>query len=121
MSSADDVPTFPLFVHDDERAVLKTALEAYRGDFGHDEQAIVDVVDEVLAAVPAAEPETLDLDAAAMKVTYGALHAALEDSTRAQEHEREHLRALLGRLPGEHDIRAIDLDAELARRRSGRG
>ena len=52
MSSADDVPTFPLFVHDDERAVLRTALEAYRGDFGHDEQAIVDVVDEVLAGDP---------------------------------------------------------------------
>lgn len=118
MSSADDVPTFPLFVHDDERAVLKTALEAYRGDFGHDEQAIVDVVDEVLGGIPAVEAETLDLDAAAMKVTYGALHAALEDSTRAQEEERAHLRALLDRLPGEHDIRAIDLDRELERRRT---
>jgi hypothetical protein len=117
MSSADDVPTFPLFVHDDERAVLRTALESYRGDFGHHEQAIVDVADEVLAAIPAAEPQTLDLDAAAMKVTYGALRAALEDSTRAQEDERAHLRALLDRLPGEHDVRAIDLDAELARRR----
>lgn len=119
MSSADDVPTFPLFVHDDERSVLRTALEAYRGDFGHDEHAIVEVVDEVLAAVPAAEPDTLDLDAAAMKITYGALHAALEDSTRAQEQDRERLRALLDRLPGEHDIRAIDLDRELARRRNG--
>lgn len=118
MSAADDVPTFPLFVHDDERAVLKTALEAYRDDFGHDEQAIVDVVNEVLGGIPAAEPETLDLDPAAMKVTYGALHAALEDSTRAQEEERTHLRALLDRLPGEHDIRAIDLDRELERRRS---
>jgi hypothetical protein len=117
MSSADDVPTFPLFVHDDERAVLRTALESYRGDFGHDEQEIVDLVDEVLGSVPAAEPDTLDLDAAAMKVTYGALHAALEDSTRAQESDREHLRALLARLPGEHDIRAIDLDRELQRRR----
>lgn len=117
MSSADDVPTFPLFVHDDERAVLRTALDLYRGDFGHDEQAIVDVVDEVLAGIPATEPETLDLDAAAMKITYSALHAALAGSTRAQEDERAHLRALLDRLPGEHDIRAIDLDAELARRR----
>jgi hypothetical protein len=118
MSSADDVPTFPLFVHDDERAVLRTALEAYRGDFGHDEQAIVGVVDEVLAAIPPAEPQTLDLDPAAMKITHGALHAALEDSTRTQEDDREHLRALLDRLPGEHDIRAIDLDRELERRRS---
>jgi hypothetical protein len=117
MSSADDVPTFPLFVHDDERAVLRTALTAYRGDFGHDEHAIVELVDEVLAAIPEAEPQTLDLDAAAMKVTYGALHAALEDSTRAQEGDRAALRALLDRMPGEHDVRAIDLDAELKKRR----
>jgi hypothetical protein len=116
MSSADDVPTFPLFVHDDERAVLRTALETYRDDFGHDEQAIVDVANELLAALPAAEPDTLELDAAAMKIAHGALHAALEDSTRAQETDRERLRALLERLPGEHDIRAIDLDAELKRR-----
>ena len=110
------LPTFPLIVHDDERPVLRTALEAYRGDFGHKEQPIVDLVDEVIAAVPDNEAVPLDLDAAAMKVTYGALHSALEDSVRAQEPEREHLRALLDRMPGEHDIRAIDLDTELKRR-----
>jgi transcriptional/translational regulatory protein YebC/TACO1 len=109
-------PTFPLIVHDDEREVLRTALEAYRADFGHDEQQIVGLVDEVLAAVPADEHVALDLDAATMKVTYGALHALLEDSVRTQHDERQHLRALLERLPGEHDVRAIDLDTELARR-----
>ncbi|WCB94381.1 hypothetical protein DSM104299_03115 [Baekduia alba] len=110
-------PTFPLIVHDDERSVLRTALDVYRGDFGHDEQAIVALVDEVLAALPAEETTPLDLDAAAMKVTYGALHGLLEDSQRTQEDDRAHLRALLERLPGEHDIRAIDLDTELRRRR----
>jgi hypothetical protein len=59
----------------------------------------------------------VDLDAAAMKITYAALHGALEDSVRTQAEDREHVRALLERLPGEHDIRAIDLDAELRRRR----
>jgi hypothetical protein len=110
------LPTFPLIVHDDERLVLRTALEAYRGDFGHDEHEIVRLVDEVIAAVPDNEAVPLDLDAAAMKVTYGALHSLLEDSRRTQQDDREHLRALLDRLPGEHDIRAIDLDAELDRR-----
>jgi hypothetical protein len=109
-------PTFPLIVHDDERATLRTALDAYRGDFGHREQPIVAVVDEVLARVPVDERTPLDLDAAAMKVTYSALHALLGDTTREQPDERAHLHALLDRLPGEHDIRAIDLDAELARR-----
>jgi hypothetical protein len=110
------LPTFPLIVHDDERPVLRTALDAYRGDFGHDEHDIVALVDEVIAAVPDTEAVSLDLDAAAMKVTYGALHSLLEDSVRTQETERGHLRALLDRLPGEHDIRAIDLDTELERR-----
>lgn len=109
-------PTFPLIVHDDERAVLRTALEVYRGDFGHDEQGIVALVDEVLSRIPAEERTPLELDAGAMKVTWSALHALLEDTRRDQDEERERLRALLQRLPGEHDIRAIDLDAELARR-----
>jgi hypothetical protein len=109
-------PTFPLIVHDDERPVLRTALEVYRGDFGHDEHRIVALVDDVLARIPSGEHEPLELDAGAMKVTWSALHALLEDTRRDQEAEREHLRALLERLPGEHDIRAIDLDAELERR-----
>jgi hypothetical protein len=109
-------PTFPLIVHDDERPVLRTALHLYRGDFGHEQHRIVAVVDDVLARLPDDERTPLDLDAAAMKVTHGALHALLEDSRREQGDERAHLHALLERMPGEHDIRAIDLDAELDRR-----
>jgi hypothetical protein len=110
------LPTFPLIVHDDERDVLRRALEVYREDFGHNEQPVIDLVDEVLSHMPSAEATPLDLDPAAMKVTYGALRALLEDSVRTQGDERQHLRDLLERLPGEHDIRAIDLDAELRRR-----
>src|SRR3954453_15207117 len=106
-------PTFPLIVHDDERATLRTALEVYRGDFGHEEHRIVALVDDILARVPADEHPPLDLDAAAMKVTHGAPHSLLEDSQREQAQERRHLRDLLDRMPGEPDIRAIDLDAEL--------
>jgi hypothetical protein len=51
-----------------------------------------------------------------MKVTWSALRSLLEDSRRDQGVERAHLHALLDRLPGEHDIRAIDLDTELRRR-----
>jgi hypothetical protein len=109
-------PTFPLWVHDDERPTFRTALEVYRGDFGHEEQQIIDVVDDVLARVPEDEQTPVELDAAAMKITWSALHGLLGDSRREQEDERAHLRALLDRLPGEPDIRAIDLDAELDRR-----
>src|SRR3954451_12037495 len=109
-------PTFPLIVHEDERPVLRTALEVYRGDFGHEEQPIVPLVDEVLARLPTDERTPLDLDAAALKVTYSALQALLEGTRRTQDDERRHLRDLLERMPGEHDVRAIDLDAELRRR-----
>src|SRR3954449_3102605 len=109
-------PTFPLVVHADGRDVLPTALDVYRGDFGHDEQRVAIVVDDVLARIPADEPGQLDLDAAEMKVTWSALRSLLEDSRRDQGVERAHLHAPLARQPGEHASRAIALDTELRRR-----
>lgn len=109
-------PTFPLIVHDDERTVLRTALKAFRDDLGHAEHRVAAVLDGLLARIPEVEATPLALDAADMKVTWSALHTLLDGTTRDQEEERGHLRALLDRLPGEHDIRAIDLDTELERR-----
>jgi hypothetical protein len=108
-----DRPTYPLIVHDDERAVLRTALKSFRDDLGHDEHRVAAVLDDLRGRVPEDEATPLVLDAAAMKVTWSALHTLLDDSARAQQDERRHIRDLLDRLPGEHDIRAIDLDAEL--------
>jgi hypothetical protein len=112
-----DRPTFPLIVHDDERPVLRLALKVYSDDLGHREQEILDVAAGVTRRIVDDEHVPVDLDAADMKVTWSALHALLNDSVRTQEDEREHLHALLDRMPGEHDIRAIDLDTELKRRR----
>jgi hypothetical protein len=109
-------PTFPLWVHDDERSTFRTALDVYRGDFGHREHGIIGVVDGVLARLPDDERTPVELDAAELKVTWSALHGLLGDTRRDQQDVRRHLRALLERLPGEDDIRAIDLDAELGRR-----
>jgi hypothetical protein len=111
-----DRPTFPLIVHDDERAVLRTALKAFRDDLGHKEQRMAAALDGLLARVPETEATPLRLDAADMKLTWSALHALLDGTTRDQEQERGHLHALLQRMPGEHDVRAIDLDTELDRR-----
>jgi hypothetical protein len=112
----DDRPTFPLIVHDDERPVLRLALKVFRDDLGHGEQRIIAVADDVTARIVDDEREPLVLDAASMKVTWSALHTLLDDSARGQSDERAHLRALLDRLPGEHDMRAIDIDTELDRR-----
>jgi hypothetical protein len=106
-------PTFPLIVHADERPVLRLALQVFRDDLGHSEHRVAAVVDGVVARIGDDEREPLVLDAASMKVTWGALHTLLDDSARGQGDDRLHLRALLDRLPGEHDMRAIDLDTEL--------
>lgn len=119
MSASDDALTFPLYVHDDERETLRIALRSFRDDLGHEEHRIAAVLDGLLARLPDAEPEPLTIDAAEMKVTHSALHSALDDSRRDQADERARLRAMLDRLPGEHDVRAIDLDAELDRRAGG--
>ncbi|HEV7495445.1 hypothetical protein [Baekduia sp.] len=111
-----DRPTFPLIVHDDERTILRTALKTFRDDLGHEEHRVSAVVDELVARVPEVESTPLRLDAADMKVTWSALHALLNGTSHGQEEARTHIRALLDRMPGEHDVRAIDLDTELARR-----
>lgn len=107
---------FPLIVHPEERPILRLALKAFRDDLGHDEHRVAAVVEDVARRISDHDDEPLELDAADLKVTWSALHTLLDDSVRTQQTERTHLRALLARLPGEHDVRAIDLDVELARR-----
>jgi hypothetical protein len=59
----------------------------------------------------------LELTAAQLKVTHTALKA-LFDALGHEEHDvQDVVREVLDKLPGEHDIRAIDLARELARRR----
>ena len=106
-------PTFPLIVHDDERATLRLALKSYRDDLGHHEHRIAAIATAVAAQVGDDERVPVILDAASMKITWSALHTLLDDTDRGQGEARAHLRALLSRLPGEHDMRAIDLDTEL--------
>lgn len=112
-----DRPTFPLVVHDDERPVLRLALRVFRDDLGHEEQRIVALIDSVTNRIVDDEQVPVVLDAADLKVTWSALHSLLNDSIRTQADERRHLHALLHRLPGEHDVHAIDLDTELRLRR----
>jgi hypothetical protein len=108
-------PVFPLIVHDEERSLLRLALKIFRDDLGHEEHRVAAVAEDVAGRIADDEHVPVELDAAALKITWSALHALLDDTVRAQHDDREHLRALLDRMPGEHDVRAIDLDAELDR------
>ena len=63
----------------------------------------------------------LDLTAAQLKVTYSALRSFFDDLGHHEADVKGVVREVLDKLPGEHDIRAIDLRAELARRRRAPG
>jgi hypothetical protein len=62
----------------------------------------------------------LELTAAQLKVTYTALSSLLDDFGHEEHDVRQVVLEVLGKLPSEHDVRAIDLPRELARRREER-
>jgi len=61
----------------------------------------------------------LELTAAQLKLTHAAVKSFLDDFTHDQPEVHAVLREILDKLPPEGSIRAIDLDAELRRRRRG--
>ena len=59
----------------------------------------------------------LELTAAQLKVTHTALRALADDLGHDERDVRGVVLEILAKLPDEHEIRAIDLARELARRR----
>jgi hypothetical protein len=57
----------------------------------------------------------LDLTPAQLKIVYTALHSLFDDLGHEEHDVKEIVGAVLDKLPGEHDIRAIDLDRERRR------
>ena len=58
----------------------------------------------------------LELTAAQLKVTYTALKTFFDDLGHDEHDVRMIVAQVLAKLPGEHDIRSIDLARELRRR-----
>ena len=76
------------------------------------------MADDQTNLIPADAPVLdLQLNAAEMKVTYIALKTYFDDFGHEESDLHTLVRGILGRLPGEHDMRAIDLDAELVKLR----
>ncbi len=72
--------------------------------------------------IPADEPVfDLRLTAAEMKVTFTALKAYFDDFGHEEQEIHQLVRAILEKLPSEHDMRAIDLDEELRKIKELRG
>jgi hypothetical protein len=61
----------------------------------------------------------LDLTAAELKVTHTALKSLLDDFGHEEHDVHQVIRQVLGKLPDEHSIRAIDLRHEARREVSG--
>jgi hypothetical protein len=57
----------------------------------------------------------LDLTAAQLKIVYTALKSLRDDLGHEEHDVRQVVAAVLEKLPGEHEIRAIDLNRELGR------
>jgi hypothetical protein len=55
----------------------------------------------------------LELTAVQMKIVHTALKSMFDDLGREEHDVRDVVASVLAKLPGEHDIRAIDLDREL--------
>ena len=53
---------------------------------------------------------TVELTPQQMKITYSAVRLLMNDLQREQADEREVLRGILGKLPDEHTMRAIEID-----------
>ena len=76
------------------------------------------MADDDTNLIPADAPVLdLQLNAAEMKVTYIALKTYFDDFGHEESDLHTLVRGILSRLPGEHDMRAIDLDAELVKLR----
>ena len=59
----------------------------------------------------------LELTAVQLKVTHTALKSLFDDLGHEERDVQDVVREVLAKLPDEHDISAIDLKRELARRR----
>ena len=57
----------------------------------------------------------LDLTAAQLKIVHTALKSLFDDLGHEEHDVQNVVSQVLDKLPGEHDIRAIDLDRELRR------
>jgi hypothetical protein len=60
----------------------------------------------------------LELTAAQLKIVHTALKSLFDDLGHEERDVKEVVAAVLAKLPGEHEIRAIDLSRELRRTRA---
>jgi hypothetical protein len=112
MSDVGGAPEYHLLLEAEEIPVASSALRLLISDEAHEPQ-IRGLAREVLAALdgPAGERGrlTVALSPPQMKITHSAVRLLVNDLQRGQAEEREILQRILGKLPDEHVMRAIEL------------
>ena len=113
----NEAPTPPeaayhLLLDPGEVPVVTSALRLLISDEAHQPE-IRRLAREVLAELESEPDEfgvlSVALTAGQLKITHTAVHLLLDDLQRGQNDERQVLHAILGKLPDEHAIRAIQL------------
>lgn len=106
-------PPFHLLLEVDEIGVTATALKLLIADEAHERQ-IRGFARDVLEQLGGAPDEhgilSVTLGSRQMKITHTALRSLFRDLGREQADDLERLRAVIGKLPDEHTMRAISLD-----------
>ena len=107
-------PAYHLFLEPQEVPVAASALRLLISDEAH-EPTIRSLARAVLAHLEGDTAGadgllTIELTPQQMKITHSAVRLLLNDLQREQADERDVLRAILGKLPDEHTMRAIRID-----------
>jgi hypothetical protein len=104
---------YQLLLQLDEVPVAATAVRLFISDEAH-QPRVHQLGREILGALERSPEErgtlTMSLDAEQMKIMYSAVRLLLDDRQHDQASDREILRSILNKLPGDHTIRAIELD-----------
>jgi CheY-like chemotaxis protein len=111
-TESEPEPPYHLFLDPPEVPVAASALRLLISDEAH-EPEIRRLAREVIAGLEGEADEhgvlTVTLAPQQMKITHSAVRLLLNDLQREQADEREVLRTILGKLPDEHTMRAIEL------------
>jgi hypothetical protein len=111
--ASDSEPAYHLLLSAAESAIATRALHLLIADEAHapDIRALARAVLALLETTPTAGAQTLNvpLTAPQMKITHSAVKLLLDDTQREQDAERKLLWSILGKLPDEHSLRAIEL------------
>ena len=105
-------PDYHLLLEPDEVLAASSALRLLISDEAHEPDIRAlgrEVIDGLTAAPDERGRITLTLAPTQMKITHSAVRLLLNDLQREQADEREVLWRILGKLPDEHVMRAIEI------------